>query len=145
MKPLESRRGQARVAAMRFLYEREYQRELDLAEALRRHFEFMQVKDGVAGYARMLIEGVAAKEAEIDPLIESHLDNWKLSRLTRVDRIVLRLGVYEMLYGDGVPPKVIINEMVELAKLYSTADSSSFTNGILDAAYHALQREGKLG
>lgn len=142
---LESRRGQSRVAAMRFLFEREHRDDEDLAESMARHFAFADVQDGVAGYARVLIEHTVRHRERIDVLIRDSLQNWELERLTLVDRSVLRLGVAEMLYCPDVPPKVTINEMVEVAKQYSTADSAAFTNGILDAVYHRLVKEGVRG
>jgi N utilization substance protein B len=69
---------------------------------------------------------------EIDPLIEKAAQNWQLKRMAAVDRAILRMAVCELTYHKDVPPKVVINEAVELAKRYSTAASGSFVNGILD-------------
>ena len=81
-------------------------------------------------YAATLVEGVAEHEAEIDRLITRYAEDWTLARMPPIDRSLLRLGVLELKYLD-VPAAVTINEAVELAKEYSTADSGRFVNGIL--------------
>lgn len=131
-KPLESRRGQGRLAAMRFLYEWELNPENDLETAFQLHLHYMKLKTGVAGYARKLIEGSIAHREQIDRLISENLTNWTLDRLALVDLTTLRIGVHEMLFVDEVPHRVTINEMVEVAKNYGSSESASFVNGVLD-------------
>ena len=87
-------------------------------------------------YASMLFDLTVANEIELDKLIESKLVNWKIQRLALMDKIILRMSLSEMLYVESVPPKVSIAEGVEIAKEFSTSDSSSFVNGILDAIYN---------
>jgi transcription antitermination factor NusB len=89
-------------------------------------------------YARSLALGVLEKRQELDRRIVEVTDNWKLDRIAAVDRAILRLGLYELLEMDEVPPKVVINESVELAKKFSTAKSGSFVNGVLDRIYQDL-------
>ncbi|MEX2571384.1 MAG: transcription antitermination factor NusB [Gemmatimonadota bacterium] len=84
-------------------------------------------------YMQVLVRLVAQRNDEIDRLIERHLTNWSLSRLSVIDRNVLRLGVAELLYVDDVPPKVTIREMIRLAERYGTPESPRFINGVLDA------------
>jgi transcription antitermination protein NusB len=79
----------------------------------------------------MLVEGVQANQADIDALIATHADRWALSRMPVVDRNVLRMALFELLWCDDVPPAVAINEAVELAKSLSTEDSGRFINGLL--------------
>ena len=83
-------------------------------------------------YAGLLVEGVVARRAELDLLIKSKAQHWALPRMARVDLNLLRLAVYELLYRDDVPKKVVINEAIEVAKKYGSEDSSAFVNGILD-------------
>jgi N utilization substance protein B len=83
-------------------------------------------------FARGLVEGVKANREAIDAMISEAAENWRLDRMAAIDRNILRLGAYEMLFDEGVPAKVAINEALELAKRYSTAQSSRFVNGILD-------------
>jgi transcription antitermination protein NusB len=82
-------------------------------------------------YTVDLVEGVVARREEIDRLIEEHAEGWTLQRMPAVDRAVLRLGIYELLWMPDVPDAVAIDEAVELAKLLSTDDSPRFVNGIL--------------
>lgn len=92
------------------------------------HPEFLPFSD----FANILVEGVFSKRAEIDEIIKSYAQNWKLERMAVVDRNVLRLSAFELLYLEEIPPKVSINEAVNLAKKFSTEDSGKFVNGILD-------------
>ena len=75
---------------------------------------------------------------EMDTLIKKHSKNWDIERITIMDRLILRMSLAEMLFEDEVPPKVSITEGVEIAKQFSTSDSSSFINGIMDAVYNDL-------
>ena len=79
-----------------------------------------------------LIAGVREHQAEIDAMISEVAENWRIDRMAAIDRNILRLGAYEILFRQEVPAKVAINESLELAKRYSTAQSSRFVNGILD-------------
>ena len=92
-------------------------------------------------YARSLALGVLENRQELDRRIVEVTNNWKLDRIAAVDRAILRLGLYELLKMDEVPPKVVINESVELAKKFSTAKSGSFVNGVLDRIYQDLSAE----
>ena len=93
-------------------------------------------------YARSLALGVLKNRQELDRRIVEVTNNWKLDRIAAVDRAILRLGLYELLEMDEeVPPKVVINESVELAKKFSTAKSGSFVNGVLDRIYQDLSAE----
>ena len=87
-------------------------------------------------YASMLFDLTVANKIELDKLIESKLVKWKIQRLALMDKMILRMSLSEMLYVESVPPKVSIAEGVEIAKEFSTNDSSSFVNGILDAIYN---------
>lgn len=89
-------------------------------------------------FARELVEGVQANRREIDQLIERHSHNWRLDRMSRIDRNVLRLGVFELKYRPDIPRKVSINEAVELGKNFGTEESSAFVNGLLDRVAAAL-------
>ena len=76
-----------------------------------------------------------------DDLIKLHLQNWEFSRVAQVDRLLLRMGICEIFFVEEVPPKVSISEMVEISKVYSTDESPSFINGILDAVYKDFQKK----
>ncbi|MGB9885880.1 MAG: transcription antitermination factor NusB [Moorellales bacterium] len=85
------------------------------------------------GYARALVDGVLAHLEEIDRLISHHSFDWRLERMGSVDRNILRLGAYELLYCPDTPASVVINEAIELAKLYHDEEAGRFVNGVLDA------------
>jgi N utilization substance protein B len=83
-------------------------------------------------------------QTEADEIVSRYTKNWELSRIALIDRILLRIGIAEMLAFEDVPPKVTINEMIEVAKGYSTAKSGQFINGILDTVLVDFQKEGRL-
>jgi len=96
------------------------------------HFEHFQVPKRVQAFALELVEGVITSIQTIDPQLETLSTNWKLNRMSAVDRNLLRLGAYEIIEFSDIPPAVTINEMVELAKQFGAEDSAPFINGILD-------------
>jgi N utilization substance protein B len=91
-------------------------------------------------FALELVKGVRERLAEIDKLIEDHSHNWRLDRMSRIDRNVLRLGIFELKYRADIPRKVSINEAVELGKTFGTEESSAFINGLLDRVAVALNK-----
>ncbi len=92
-------------------------------------------------FAWELVKGVQAFREEIDQLIEKHSHNWRLDRMSRIDRNVLRLGIFELKYRPDIPRKVTINEAVELGKNFGTEESSAFVNGLLDRVAVALGKQ----
>ncbi len=88
-------------------------------------------------FANQLFENAAARVAELDPIISTHAKNWRIERMPAIDRAILRLAIAE-LRTMGTPPRVVLNEAVELAKKFSTEEAASFVNGILDAAMNAF-------
>jgi N utilization substance protein B len=123
-----SARSKARKRALDVLFEAE-QRELPPLEML---VERTGDPDyPMREYAAELVRGVASHQEEIDELLETYAQGWSLGRMPAVDRSVLRIGVWELLYNDDVPDKVAIDEAVELARLISTDDSPGFVSGLL--------------
>ncbi len=88
-------------------------------------------------FADQLFEGAAAQALELDELLAKHAENWRLERMAAIDRAILRLAVYELRAGE-TPAKVVINEAIELAKKFSSAEAAPFINGILDAIHKSL-------
>ncbi|HTX14158.1 MAG TPA: transcription antitermination factor NusB [Candidatus Baltobacteraceae bacterium] len=95
--------------------------------------------DSTRAFANQLFEGAAARAEASDDLIEKLAENWRLERLAAVDRNILRLAISEFRSGTA-PPAVVIDEAIELAKKFSSAESPAFLNGILDAVYKGLER-----
>ena len=84
------------------------------------------------------------KKGQIDALVERFSQNWKINRMSCVDRNVMRIVEYEMLYCDDIPPKVSINEAVDIGKKFGTQESGAFINGIMDSIRETLEKEGTL-
>ncbi len=95
-------------------------------------------------FAKELIRTVLANVAELDKKIIQRVTNWEMNRIALIDKILLRIGICELLYFPDIPPKVSINESIEIAKDYSTAGSAKFINGIIDAVLAEEKKEGKL-
>ena len=92
-------------------------------------------------FAQRLAEGVARSVGELDPVIVEAAEHWRIERMNVMDRLILRLAVYEFLHEADTPSRVIINEALELARTFSADDSVRFVNGILDAVCRRLERE----
>ncbi len=134
------KRRLARELAVQCLYQMEMN-EATAEEALDMVFQeakgdneadvMLQDEHALRKYARELIVGSEQHKSDIDELLAGYLKDWKMDRLSRVDRQILRIAVYEMAYRDDVPPKVAINEAIELAKHFGVEESGRFVNGVL--------------
>jgi N utilization substance protein B len=131
-------RRRSRELAMQVLFQMEANRD-DSRESIVSFCEHFQVPKKAKPFFFRLVEGVKVYQAEIDPLIERHSDNWKISRMSGVDRNLLRLAIYELLYCEDIPPRVSINEAIDIGKKYGTEHSAAFINGILDSIRISLE------
>lgn len=120
------RRRKAREIVLRLLYQRDF-RDISVDELLKEY----SYRDS---YIDKTLRGIGEHSQEIDNLISERAKGWRLERMVSVDRNILRLGIYELLFSQ-IPPEAAINEAVELAKKYGTEKSGSFINGILDRVY----------
>ena len=125
------KRRHAREAALSILYQLEFRSE-NLPEVFRAYWADHPCPPEVQAFAEELVAGTAAHREEIDTLIASHAEHWQFSRIALVDRNILRVATYELLFRKEIPEKVILNEAIEIAKQYGSEDSSRFVNGILD-------------
>ena len=122
----------AREMALKVLYQAEItRREINLA-AENFWSEEEDIDPHVKAFSDRITTGVAANQGTIDEKITKYATNWQLKRMAVIDRNILRMGVFELLFADDIPPKATINEAVELAKKYGDLESSKFVNGILD-------------
>jgi transcription antitermination protein NusB len=133
---MASNRHLGRIIALQTLYEQEFRlecqdKDFKLAEVLARNIS--RYKDMVEDreFIEDLVRGVDAKTQELDAILQPVAPEWPIMQIARMDRIVLRIGAYELIFGKNVPPKVVINEAVELAKAFGGENSSKFINGVL--------------
>lgn len=129
------KRTLAREHALKILYQVEVKKET-LDEIITQYWEDNSIDVEIAGFAEIIVRGTLEHIEMIDTIIVRHTDNWQLSRMAIIDRNILRFGAYEILFVEDVPPKVTINETVNIAKKYSQEDSGKFVNGVLDHINH---------
>jgi len=125
------KRRKAREIALTILYELEF-RSGDAAQVLEEFWKDQSSLPEVKEFTDDLVRGTVAHGHEIDALIAANATHWSLARIALVERNILRLGTYELLYRHDIPEKVAINEAIELAKQYGSEESGAFVNGILD-------------
>lgn len=135
-------RRTGRAYGLQLLYARDGDPSSDVAGAAgawASEFE-LEIDPTAQAFARELVAAASTRAVEIDELITTSSKNWRIDRMSRVDRNILRLGACELLAFRDVPVKVVINEAVELAKRFGTAESSAFVNGVLDRIATAVGR-----
>ena len=133
-------RSKGREIALQILYQFDLFEKHEVDEALKSYIAGFEEEDkplrkSSISFARERINLVLSHKDEIDRVINQHATHWKLGRMASIDRNILRLGVSELCFCPDVPPKVAINEALELAKRYGSDESSPFVNGILDGIY----------
>jgi N utilization substance protein B len=130
------KRTQAREFALQILY----QVEINPDRMERIFYSFWEEHPGqsedIRKFAELIVKGTCEHLTELDQVIERYAENWHLRRMAVVDRNILRFAAYELLFMDDIPPKVTINEAVNIAKKFSKEDSGKFVNGILDKINH---------
>lgn len=133
------RRRKARELALQLLYELDLRDDGEVEPAIEEFWVHQPVpEDEVRDFAERLVRGTKAHQAKIDELIGRFAERWDLERMAVVDRNVLRAGIFELLWAPEVPPKVAINEALEIARKFSTEESTRFINGVLDRVRREL-------
>jgi N utilization substance protein B len=141
---MASNRHLGRIVALQTLYEFEFRTEcgdteVDIAEVLARNLARYETAIDDTDFVDALVRGVLKEQAGLDEKIQPIAPDWPIDQIARIDRNILRIGVYELLNESTiVPPKVAINEAVELAKAFGSDNSSKFVNGVLGTAYRTL-------
>ncbi len=140
---MASNRHLGRIIALQTLYEHDFRlaaedKSFKLAEVLERNIK--RYKDMVEDtpFVKRLVNGVIKHQKELDETLQPIAPEWPIDQISRMDRVVLRIGLYELKYEPETPPKVTINEAVELAKAFGGDNSSKFINGVLGTAYRQL-------
>ena len=130
----------ARELALKFLYQSEFNPD-ELQTQIAQFCERSGTQAEIIDFMRVLVEKVFAHAEEIDVLLNKFSDHWALERMSMVDRNILRLGICELAFTTTTPPKVAINEAVEIAKKFGTEDSPDFINGILDKVFKEILKD----
>ncbi len=144
---MASNRHLGRIIALQTLYEAEFRstandKSVSLDEVLKRNLERYDKTVEDKAFVKRLTEGVDSSKDELDAIIQPIAPEWPLAQIARIDLTILRMAVYELKeMQDIVPPKVAINEAVELAKAFGSDNSSKFVNGVLGTAYRTLTEE----
>ncbi len=133
-------RRKAREIALQVLYSLNFVN-IDAQDALDLFWGNFVAPKAAKEFAAFLVQGTCEHKEELDKLIAGCSDNWSLGRMSRVDINILRLAVFEFLYCDDVPPKVTLNEAVDLGKIFGSENSGSFINGILDTLNLKLNKK----
>ena len=141
---MASNRHLGRIVALQTLYEFEFRTQsgdtsVDVATILDRNLERYETAIQDKTFVRELVDGVIVESTDLDTKIQPIAPEWPIEQIARVDRTILRMGLFELLHRSTiVPPKVVINEAVELAKAFGSDNSSKFVNGVLGTAYRTL-------
>jgi N utilization substance protein B len=142
---MASNRHLGRIVALQTLYEQDFRVEagdksFDQAAVLRRNIARYQETIDDTDFIQLLVVGVSKEQKKLDALLQPLAPEWPIEQIARMDRVILRIGAYELLHQPDVPPKVAINEAVELAKAFGGDNSSKFINGVLGSLLR--QRDG---
>ena len=132
-----------RYICLQLLYSEELSNQNKVEHLLENFFKgdnalFENISKEQIDYIKKLYKITIDNQEKVDEIIKNKLNNWDITRLATIDKAILRMCISEMLFIDEIPPKVSITEGVEIAKVFSTDDSSSFVNGILDAVYNGI-------
>ena len=125
------KRSRARESVLQILYQADVTGNT-VDNVLNQYWESRERNPEVIEFANEIVRGTSEHLSEIDAIISEHSENWEISKMPIIDRNILRFAIYEILYMDDIPPKVTIDEAVELVKRFSTPNSGKFINGILD-------------
>jgi N utilization substance protein B len=145
---MSANRHLGRIVALQTLYEEDFRNELEdssfnLKAVLKRNIGRYKETIDDKKFIETLVSGVSLQRQKIDDVIAPVAPEWPIEQIARMDRTVLRIGVYELMFEDGVPPKVAINEAVELAKAFGGENSSKFVNGVLGTVLRQLEEKPK--
>ena len=139
-------RSRAREIALQLLFQYEWNSDYNIEQVLQEYVNGLlagkpEDNDYTLDFARRCINGVLEHKSEIDTILARHARKWSVDRMAKVDRNILRLGIYEIVFASDIPGRVAVNEAVELAKRFGTDESGAFVNGILDSVLKAESKE----
>ena len=134
-----TKRRKGREIALQFLYQLDLQGEHDAGPHAPDFWAQHPLDEDVRTFADAIVRGATTRQRQIDDIIARYTEHWDLDRMAAVDRNILRLAVYELGWRSDTPPKVVINEAIEIAKKFGTRESGRFINGILDRVHRELR------
>lgn len=126
------KRTHSRECALQILYSVDIRKSASLVDVSNDYWQKNSEDDNIKQFAMLLVEGTLKKLKDIDKLITDYTDNWRIERMAVIDRNIIRMATFELIYLDQIPPKVAINEAVDLAKRFGDDESGRFVNGVLD-------------
>ena len=132
------RRRRAREDTLRILFQLEFDN-TPLENMLTQYWDIRKASEDIKEYSTWLAQGIVSHQDEIDNIIQSVSEHWRISRMALVDRNILRIAIFELLFEENIAPAIIINEAIEIAKKYSGNDAATFVNGILDTVRKNLE------
>jgi len=136
-------RRRGREAALKVLYMLEFQADKRPEDLIEEMWEIERITLKTKDFTKNVVMGTCVNMASIDTLIVKYAKNWKLNRISCVDRNIIRLSIYELIYRNDIPARVTINEALEIAKKYSTDDSGRFINGLLDIVFKEVVKKSE--
>jgi N utilization substance protein B len=131
-------RRKAREEALRILFRLEFENS-QAEKTLNQYWENKKASEEIKEYSNWLVNGIISNQSKIDNIIQQVSEHWRISRMALVDRNILRMAVFELLYEENVAPAIVINEAIEIAKKYSGDEAGTFVNGVLDAIRKSLK------
>ncbi|MEI8187709.1 MAG: transcription antitermination factor NusB [Candidatus Saccharibacteria bacterium] len=143
---MASNRHLGRIIVLQTLYEQDFRRAsndetFDLEEVLTRNIDRYKKMVEDKEFISRLVNGISEKESELDEILAPIAPDWPIDQIARMDRIILHIGMFELMFEKDTPPKVIINEAVELAKSFGGDNSSKFINGVLGTALRNIESD----
>lgn len=144
------KRRKARESTLQILFQLEFD-DSEPEKTIEQYWEHRKASEEIRQYSSWLVKGIISHQKEIDKIIQSVSEHWRISRMAMIDRNILRMAVFELLFEEDIAPAIVINEAIEIAKKYSNEEAATFVNGLLDAVRkkcipeRKTDREGKDG
>lgn len=132
------KRRKARESTLQILFQLDFNHYLP-ERAIKQYWENRKASEEVKEYSNWLVNGIISHQEKIDNIIQSVSEHWRLSRMAVIDRNILRMAVFELLFEEDIAAAIVINEAIEIAKKYSNVEAAAFVNGILDAIRKRLR------
>lgn len=136
------KRRKARESTLQILFQLEFDNS-EPEKTIKQYWKHRVDSEQIREYSSWLVKGIISHLEDIDRIIQSVSEHWRLSRMALVDRNILRMAVFELLFEESIAPAIIINEAIEIAKKYSNEEAAVFVNGVLDAVRKKLESEKK--